>query len=213
MATIIGISVHTSVKAQGPSSFYFTSAQPRGADFISHVPKAWCGLYKSGKDTTLRLHITRDSIYTEAPSAIVMPVADAQQEGYTIMDSLITVKEDTLPCWVHADTVYFFMYFTNTMYKPNSKQTLYEHEDYLVLSTQNDKGDWETTLFINQGQAVEIAFFDHAHKENEIAKRKKIKQETRDGGTVYYASFKEKEWKHMMSAEWFPDKHRFNKSY
>ncbi|MFI5204623.1 MAG: hypothetical protein ACHQF2_09025, partial [Flavobacteriales bacterium] len=199
--------------AQEPSSFYFTGPQPKGADFLSSIPKNWQGTYRSEKDTTLRLYITRDSIYTEAPIAMLISMNEAQGQGYAVLDSVIVVDNDTLPCWVHEDTAYFFIYVKKNIYKQGDDKKLFAFEDYLLLSSKTEKGDWETTLFIHQGMAVEVGYFDHSSKEGELQKKKKIKREDSSNGLIYRASFKEKEWKGMYDNGWFPYQQRFNKTY
>jgi hypothetical protein len=209
MATIIG----NLARGQEPSSFYFTAPQPKGADFISSVPKAWHGVFTSEKDSTLRLYIRHDSVYTEAPVAMMASVEEAIAQGSQVLDSVIVVENDSLPCWVHNDTVYFFLYIKKMIFCRQSEQKLFLQDDYLLLNSKNDKGYWETSLFINQGMAVELAYFDHSASEEEIKKKKKIKKEIKNGVTSYYASFKEKEWKNMLGTDWFPYKTRFIKLY
>lgn len=200
--------------AQEPSSFFFTQPQPKKGETLSKFPSKYRGLYKFQKDSTRRLVISADSLFTDFPIVMTFPKTHLQKKGRWLNDSMVIgSRKDTLPCINKGDTIYFYEFVAVNVFKISETHILTQLDDYLILNTRMADDRWMVTIIYKENSGISLAHFDHDKKENQIDDLRKIKKSQEEQSVVYLANFKEKDFKKLIDDEWFQGKQYYYKRF
>lgn len=197
------------VHEPGTTSFYFAEAQPSGIVNDSVFGTEFRGTYKSKKDSTIRLIITENSIYTEFPVlfSITKAALDTNPDLFVKDGQLHGMLEnETLAVAEQNDTFYLAYPNRSNVFQIGTNEKLRKLNNKYLLNYKDDNSLWSTLLlyFDNEG-ALKMESLDHDLVMKEIQKFENLERKKMDPLDTYIANPTQAEFRLFLDSGSFGD--------
>lgn len=201
-----------SASGQDLTSFYFTEAQPAGVEEASFAPDTTLRYY-SVEDSTRRLVIEGDTIFTEFTVYMVLTKKDMRQaDTLEIRNEHLHgfLEDDSLPI-VENKGKWFFGYPHKTkFFWPDEKHVIKQVTDSIYALNEKISGNkWLTTLVEIRADSVILHSFDHEDIDAMKPLEKHIESKEFYKVPTYLASPPKKEFISFVKKEGFNEREVF----
>lgn len=212
---LVACSSKNFVHEPGTTSFYFAEAQPSGVVNDNTFSQDFQGTYKSVKDTTVRLIITENTIYTEFPVlfSVTQAALDTTPDMF-IKDGQLhgLIEDQTLTAEEENDTFYIVYPNRSDVFRIGTDEKLRKLDSKYLLNYKEDSGLWSTLLlYIDAEGVLKMESLDHDPVMEELQKFEELTRKKMDPLDTYVANPTQAEFRVFVEAGAFRDAEVYRK--